>query len=368
MLETLPYIVFAVVVLMMMALDLGVFNRHARRLSLKEATAWSCAWIGLALSFNVGLYFWGTARGLGSQAALEFFTGYIIEYSLSVDNIFVFVLIFSYFGVPSEYQHKILFWGILGALVMRAAFITTGVVLVRHFHWVFYVFGAFLIFTGIKMGQHEETEVHPERNVFIRLCHRIFPITPNYEGSKFFIKKSDKLFATPLFLVLVMVETTDLVFALDSIPAIFAITQNPFIIYSSNVFAILGLRSLYFVLDGFIDKFRFLKLGLSFVLSFIGLKMLSPLILSGLTSVFTFVGMSDLLPETFDIPVQYSLIVILSILAISILASLVPERKTANEADYEQMPNFGPNARELLNTETSNRNKVRNKTGNSSGK
>jgi tellurite resistance protein TerC len=307
MTETFPLVVFAVVVLSMMALDLGVFNRHVHRLSLKEATTWSITWLTLALTFNAGLYFWGNAQGLGARPALEFFTGYIIELMLSVDNIFVFVLIFSYFGVPSDYQHKVLFWGILGALIMRAMFITTGVVLVTHFHWIFYVFGGFLVFTGIKMAQHEETEVHPERNIFIRLCRKIFPVTNNYVGANFFVKDGAKIYATPLFLVLIMVETTDLVFALDSIPAIFAVTQDPLIIYSSNVFAILGLRSLYFVLDGIIDRFHYLKLGLAAVLSFVGLKML--------------------LADFYKVPVQYSLLIICLMLAISILASLVSKSR-----------------------------------------
>lgn len=306
--ETLPFAVFTVVVLVLMALDLGVFHRRLHRLSLREATAWTVTWIALALSFNVGLYFWGGPSGDGGKVALEFFTGYVLEYSLSVDNIFVFVLIFSYFAVPAEYQHKVLFWGVLGALVMRAVFIAAGVALIAHFDWVFYVFGSFLLVTGIMMARHREEEVHPERNLFIRLCRRIFPVTKDYVGARFFVKQSGKLAITPLFLVLVMVETTDLVFALDSIPAIFGVTQDPFIVYTSNVFAILGLRSLYFVLAGVIEKFRFLKFGLAAVLSFVGLKML--------------------VADVYHVPVQYSLLTIVLLLGASVAASIVHKRRT----------------------------------------
>jgi tellurite resistance protein TerC len=313
--ETLPFLVFSVVVVVMMALDLGVFHRRVHRVSLREAASWSIVWIALSMAFNAGLYYWGnlSVPPVGQKVALEFFTGYILEKALSVDNIFVFVLIFSYFRVPSEYQHKILFWGVIGALVMRAMFIALGVTLIKNFHWVFYIFGAFLVYTGIKMAQHEDTDVDPESNVFIRLCRKIFPITPRYVGASFFVFEGKKLWATPLFLVLVMVETTDLVFALDSIPAIFAVTQDPFVVYTSNVFAILGLRALYFVLIGIIDKFRFLKLGLAAVLSFVGLKML--------------------VADFYKLQVQYSLLIIVSMLAISILASLIIKRKSLVPVD-----------------------------------
>lgn len=308
--ETLPFLVFSVVILVMMALDLGVFHRRVHSVSLREAALWSVAWVMLSLAFNLGLYYWGnlSVPPVGQRVALEFFTGYILEKALSVDNIFVFVLIFSYFRVPSEYQHKILFWGVIGALIMRAMFIALGVTLIKNFHWIFYIFGGFLVYTGIKMAQHEETDVDPESNFFIRLCRKIFPITPKYVGAKFFVFENKKLWATPLFLVLVMVETTDLVFALDSIPAIFAVTQDPFVVYTSNVFAILGLRSLYFVLVGIIDKFRFLKLGLAAVLSFVGLKML--------------------VADFYKLHVQYSLLIIVSILTIAIVASLISKNKT----------------------------------------
>lgn len=324
--ETLPFIVFTLVILVMMALDLGVFHRRVHRVSLQEATAWSIAWISLSLAFNVGLYFWGGLSGNGQRVALEFFTGYILEKALSVDNIFVFVLIFSYFGVPAEYQHKVLFWGVLGALAMRAVFIAVGVALIVHFHWVFYLFGGFLVITGIKMAQHQETEVHPERNLFIRICRRIFPITKNYVGSQFFVREGKWIAITPLFLVLIMVETTDLVFALDSIPAIFAVTQDPFIVYTSNVFAILGLRSLYFVLAGIIEKFRFLKLGLSAVLSFVGLKML--------------------VLDVYKVEVQHSLLIITFFLGISVLASIVLKQKTVPRA-FAASPVNKVNGRQL---------------------
>jgi tellurite resistance protein TerC len=303
--KTLPLVVFFVVITVMMAIDLGVLNRRAHVISLKEASGWSAAWIILSLAFNVWLYFWGNQNmpQVGQKMALEFFTGYMLEKALSVDNIFVFVLIFSYFRVPPEFQHKVLFWGVIGALVLRAVFITLGIVLIEHFLWVFYIFGGFLVYTSIKMAQHDEYDnVSPEDNFFVRLCRRIFPITPKYVGAKFFTYDRGKIWATPLLLVLVMVETTDLMFALDSIPAIFAVTQDPFVVYTSNIFAILGLRSLFFVLIGIIDKFRYLRIGIASVLAFVGLKML--------------------LHNVYKIPVLYSLATIALILGISIAASL----------------------------------------------
>jgi tellurite resistance protein TerC len=244
-----------------------------------------------------------------SEASLAFFTGYLIEKSLSVDNIFVFVLIFTYFAVPAAYQHRVLFWGIIGALLMRGTLIAVGATLLKEFHWIIYVFGAFLIFTGIKMALHRNEEVHPENNPLIKLLRRIMPVSENYEGDKFFIRRAGTLMATPLFLVLLMVESTDLIFAVDSIPAIFAVTNDPFIVYTSNVFAILGLRSLYFLLANVMDKFQYLKIGLAFVLTFVGIKMV----------------MVDL----YKIPVGISLGVIASILAISVLASLWKARTDA---------------------------------------
>lgn len=306
------WIGFNVFVLLMLALDLGVFHRHSHVVSTKEAAAWSVVWISLAMLFNLGIYFfWDIVAPqsayTNSEASLAFFTGYLIEKSLSVDNIFVFVLIFSFFAVPAAYQHRVLFWGILGALMMRGALIAVGATLLKEFHWIIYVFGAFLIFTGIRMALHKNQEVHPENNPLIKLLRRIMPVTQNYEGDKFFIRRAGTLMATPLFMVLLMVETTDLIFAVDSIPAIFAITNDPFIVYTSNVFAILGLRSLYFLLANVIDKFQYLKIGLAFVLTFVGTKMV--------------------LVDLYKIPVGVSLAVIAGILTISVLASLWKARR-----------------------------------------
>jgi tellurite resistance protein TerC len=308
------WIGFNLFVLFMLALDLGVFHRHSHVVSTKEAALWSVVWIGLAMLFNTGIYFFWDVIAPGSaytnsEASLAFFTGYLIEKSLSVDNIFVFVLIFTFFAVPAAYQHHVLFWGIIGALLMRGALIAVGATLLKEFHWIIYIFGAFLIFTGIRMALHKSEEVHPENNPLIKLLRRIMPVTENYEGDRFFIRRAGTLMATPLFLVLLMVESTDLIFAVDSIPAIFAVTNDPFIVYTSNVFAILGLRSLYFLLANVVDKFQYLKLGLSVVLSFVGIKMV--------------------MVDIYKIPVGVSLGIIASILAISIIASLWKARKTA---------------------------------------
>jgi tellurite resistance protein TerC len=309
------WIGFNLFVLSMLAVDLGVFHRRAHKVSIKEATIWSVVWISLAMLFNLGLYlFWDklspASNYSNSEAALAFFTGYLIEKSLSVDNIFVFVLIFSFFAVPAIYQHRVLFWGILGALLMRGALIVVGAVLLKEFHWIIYIFGAFLIFTGIRMALHRNEEMHPEQNPLIKLLRRIMPVTENYEGDHFFIRRAGKLMATPLFLVLLIVETTDLIFAVDSIPAIFAVTNDPFLVYTSNVFAILGLRSLYFLLAGVIDKFYYLKLGLSAVLTFVGTKMV--------------------IVDFYKIPVGLSLGAIASILGISVIASLLRSRRLLN--------------------------------------
>ena len=298
---------FNLFVLFMLALDLGIFHRKAHIVSIREATFWSAMWIALALAFNLGLYlFWDrispTSTYTNSEAALAFFTGYLIEKSLSVYNIFVFVLLFTFFAVPAAYQHRVLFWGILGALLMRGTLIAVGAALLKEFHWIIYVFGAFLIFTGIRMALHRSEQLHPERNPLVKLLRRFMPVTESYEGDKFFIRRAGKLMATPLFLVLLLVESTDLIFAVDSIPAIFAVTEDPFIVYTSNVFAILGLRSLYFLLAGVVDRFYYLKLGLSVVLVFVGIKMV--------------------IVDLYKIPVGLSLGVIASILAISVLASL----------------------------------------------
>jgi tellurite resistance protein TerC len=264
------WIGFNIFILFLLILDLKVFNRKPHEISIRESLFWSGVWIFISLLFNVVVFFW-----YGREAALQFLTGYLIEKSLSVDNLFVFLLLFSYFKVPPRYQHKVLFWGILGALVMRGVLIFLGATLVARFHWILYIFGLFLVITGIKMAfQKKEKEVHPERNIVVRLFKRIFPVTAGFHEEKFFIKKDGKQYGTLLLIVLIVIETTDLLFAVDSIPAIFAITQDTFIIYTSNVFAILGLRSLYFALAGIMDLFYYLRHGLSIVLTFVGVKML----------------------------------------------------------------------------------------------
>jgi tellurite resistance protein TerC len=297
------WVVFNVFVLGMLALDLGVFNRKAHTITLREATLWTAAWIGLALVFNFGIY-----RFMGPSQGLEFLTGYLIEKALSVDNIFVFVLIFSYFRVPTQYQHRILFWGIFGALIMRGVMIATGALLIERFHWVIYVFGAFLVFTGLRMAMQDEHSIEPEANPVLKLVRKMMPVSPGYDGQRFFTRQlvggRTRRAATPLFIVLVLVETTDLIFAVDSIPAIFAVTTDPFLVYTSNVFAILGLRSMYFMLGGIIDRFQYLKLGLSVVLVFVGLKML-----------ITYFD--------YHIPIGVSLGVVAGVLATSVAASLV---------------------------------------------
>jgi tellurite resistance protein TerC len=294
---------FHILILVILSLDLGVFNRKEHKVPLKEALLWSGTWITLAILFNVFVYF-----EFGRTKALEFLTGYVIEYSLSVDNIFVFILIFTYFAVPEKYQHKILFWGILGALVMRGIFIFAGVALINRFHWIILIFGGFLVFTGIKMLFQKETHVDPEKNPVVRFARRFLPVTGEMHGGSFFVRKSGRLFVTPLFLVLLVIESSDLIFAVDSIPAVLAISHDRFIVYTSNVFAILGLRSLYFAVSGIMGYFRYLKIGLAFVLSYVGIKMLA--------SYFHF-----------EIPVLLSLGVIISILLISILLSVIIRKK-----------------------------------------
>lgn len=293
------WIGFHIFIFAMLALDLGVFNKKSHKVAVKEAVIWSGVWIALALLFNLFVLF-----EFGKVKALEFLTGYVIEYSLSVDNIFVFILIFTYFSVKSQYQHKILFWGILGALVMRGIFIFAGVALINKFHWVVLIFGAFLVFTGVKMLFQEDTEVDPEKNPIVKFFRKFFPVSETVHGNRLFIREGGKLLATPLFLVLLIIESSDLMFAVDSIPAILAISHDRFIVYTSNIFAILGLRSLYFAVSGIMGLFRYLKVGLAFVLSFVGIKMLA--------SYFNF-----------EVPTLLSLGIIISILAISILASLI---------------------------------------------
>jgi tellurite resistance protein TerC len=296
---------FNVFVLAMLALDLGVFHRKAHVVSFKESITWTVVWVVLAMLFNLGVWHY-----YGSQKALEFFTGYLIEKSLSVDNVFVFALLFSYFAVPAKYQHKVLFWGILGALLMRALMIAAGAALVTKFTWIIYVFGAFLILTGIKMIVKREEEIHPERNPVVRWFKKLMPVTADYRGDRFFVMEGGRRWATPLFVVLLLVEFSDLIFAVDSIPAIFAVTTDPFIVYTSNVFAILGLRSLYFALAGVMDKFHYLKIGLGVVLAFVGVKML-------------------LAHTAWKIPTLPALGVVVLILAVSIVWSLLrPKRAT----------------------------------------
>ena len=300
---------FNLFVLAMLALDLGVFHRKMHVVTFKESITWTLVWVSLAMVFNFGIYHY-----MGPQKGLEFFTGYVIEKSLSVDNVFVFALLFSYFAVPQLYQHKVLFWGILGALIMRAIMIFLGAALIAKFSWIIYVFGAFLILTGIKMIVKREEEIHPERNPLVRWFKKLMPVTSDYRGDKFFVRENGIRMATPLFVVLLIVEFSDVIFAVDSIPAIFAVTTDPFIVYTSNVFAILGLRSLYFALAGVMDKFHYLKIGLGVVLTFVGVKML-------------------LGHTPYKIDTLVSLGVIVSVLTISVLLSLLwPKKVVLNHA------------------------------------
>jgi tellurite resistance protein TerC len=297
------WIGFNVVVLAILALDLGVLHRRSEKVTLREAATWSSVWVALSLCFAFAVY-----RTMGKESGLEFLTGYLIEYALSVDNIFVFVLIFSYFSVPEKYQHRVLFWGIIGALVLRGVMIVAGSALVTRFAWTLYIFGAFLVFTGVRMAlQKDDSAYNPERDPVLRLARRILPVTPDYRGDSFFVREPDasgktRYAATPLFIVLLIVDTTDIIFATDSIPAIFAVTRDPFIVYTSNICAVLGLRALYFLLAGVVDKFVYLKLGLSMVLIFIGAKML--------------------LEPFMHIPIGASLGVVGAVLGLSILVSV----------------------------------------------
>ena len=291
------WILFNVFVVAMLVLDLGVFHRKSHTVKYREALIWSVVWIALAVIFAIVIYFWH-----GRTPSLEFVTGYVIELSLSVDNLFVFLLIFRYFQVPAGHQHKVLFWGILGALIMRAIFIAAGVGLIQRFHWIVYVFGAFLVYSGFKLLRQGEAEIHPEKNPVLRLFRRLVPVTKDYEGDKFFVRRPG-LLATPLLVVLVVVETTDLLFAVDSIPAILAITRDAFIVYTSNVFAILGLRSMYFALAGMMEMFRYLHYGLSVVLMFVGGKML--------------------LSHYYEVPTAVALGAVAGILLLSVAASLI---------------------------------------------
>ncbi len=298
---------FNVLILVLIAIDLGVLHKKSHVISVKEALIWSAGWIIISLTFNVGIYYW-----LGYDSALEFLTGYLIEKSLSVDNIFVFAILFSYFKVKPEYQHKVLMWGILGALVMRGALIAVGTALISNFHWVIFVLGAFLVYTGIKMAIQKEISVHPEKNPVVNLAKRFIPMSNDYDGDKFVTRIDGKKIFTPLIVVLMVVEVTDLMFAVDSIPAIFAITTDSFIVYTSNVFAILGLRALYFALSGVLDMFHYLKYGLGLVLSFVGVKML--------------------ISEIYVISIPVALGTVAAILTVSIVVSImIPAKSVTNE-------------------------------------
>lgn len=297
---------FNLFIFAMLIMDLGLFHKKTHTVSVRKALLLTVFWISLALIFNAIVYI-----KRGPDAGLKFLTGYLLEYSLSVDNIFVFLLIFSYFRVPNDYQHKVLFWGILGACILRAVFILTGVALIHKFHWIIYVFGVFLIFTGIKLAFEKDKEIQPEKNPVLRLFRRLMPITPDYEKDRFFVKRGAKLFATPMLVVLLVVESTDVIFAVDSIPAILAITTDPFIVYTSNMFAILGLRSLYFALAAIMRLFHHLHYGLASILVFVGIKMI--------------------ISEFYKIPIVVALGVIAIILISSVIASILfPPKEKAH--------------------------------------
>jgi len=294
--QTMMWLGFAMIMTTMFILDMGVFNRKSHEIRFREALTWTLVWVSLALAFNAGIYYF-----MGSDKALEFFTGYLIEESLSVDNLFVFIMIFSYFHVTKAHQPKILKWGILGALAMRGAFILAGIGLIEQFHWMVYIFGGLLVFTGIKMAFGKGEKVEPEKNLLVRLVRRFVPLTARVRDNRFFIREKGVISATPLFLTLLVVESSDVIFAVDSIPAVLAVTRDPFIVYTSNVFAVMGLRSLYYLLANVMEKFVFLKLGISFILAFVGAKML--------------------LAEVYPIPIYFSLGVIVGALAIAIITS-----------------------------------------------
>ena len=308
--STLAWVGFCTFILIMLAIDLGLFNRKAHEPTYREASIWSAVWVSLAMIF-AALVFWR----MGNVSGVEFLFGYLIELSLSVDNLFVFLLIFSYFKVPSQHQHRVLFWGVVGALVMRISMIIVGTELIERFHWVIYVFGAFLVYTGVKMFRQKETELEPEDNPIVRMVTRFIPITRHYEGRKFFTRVNGRRVGTLLLLVLITVEITDLIFALDSIPAIFGVTTNRFIIYTSNVFAILGLRTFYFLLAGMVEKFHYLKLGIGIVLSLIGVKML--------VSAF------------WHIPTELALAAVALVLLCSVVASLLWAKKESRDLNLE---------------------------------
>jgi len=300
--QTMMWLGFAVIMTIMFTLDMGVFSRKSHEIGFREALTWTLVWVSLALAFNAGIYYF-----MGSDKALEFFTGYLIEESLSVDNLFVFIMIFSYFHVTKAHQPKILKWGILGALAMRAVFILVGIGLIERFHWMVYIFGGLLVFTGIKMAFGKGEEIEPEKNMLVRLVRRFVPLTARVRGDRFFVREKGVITATPLFLTLLVVESSDVIFAVDSIPAVLAVTRDPFIVYTSNVFAIMGLRSLYYLLANVMEMFVYLKLGISFILAFVGAKML--------------------LADIYPIPIYFSLGVIVGVLAISIITSITIGKK-----------------------------------------
>jgi len=312
--ETILWIVFGVLIPVMLVLDLVVFHRKDHVIKVKEALFWSAIWISLALLFALGVYLL-----VGSEKALNFVTGYLIEESLSVDNLFVFLLIFSYFCVPAAYQHRVLFWGIMGAIVMRAIFIVTGLTLLENLYWIIYIFGAFLVYTAARLAFKKEAEIKPEKNPILRLFRRFVPMTKRYHGNHFLVKGRGRRLATPLLLTLVVIETTDIIFAVDSVPAVLSITRDPFIVYTSNIFAVMGLRSLYFALSGVIQKFYYLNYGLAAILAFLGLKMIVPDIINAISP--------DL---NFEVPVEVSLGVVVGILVLAALFSLF-RRKTVSE-------------------------------------
>ena len=347
--STVAWIGFCIFILLMLAIDLGVFNRKPHEVSHKDAAIWSAVWVSLALIFAALLFGplgWELFGDNRSVKAWEFLTGYVIELSLSVDNLFVFVLIFSYFKVPPKYQHRVLFWGVMGALVMRVVMILIGSELIERFHWVIYIFGAFLVYTGVKMFRQEESDIHPENRAVVKFVTRYIPMVRHYERRKFFTVVDGKRVGTLLLLVLIVVEFTDLVFALDSIPAIFGVTTDRFIVYTSNVFAILGLRTFYFLLAGVIEKFHYLKYGLSIVLSFIGAKMLLPLVSSLAAAGLAWLGFEPVAStvRVFDhIDTRIALGVVAVVLASSLIASLIwPKREVPHhEATAVELENLG---------------------------
>lgn len=331
---------FGAFILLMLSLDLGVFSRTAHTPTYREAAIWSAVWVSLASIFSAIVFY-----HLGYEKGLEFVSGYLIELSLSVDNLFVFLLIFSYFKVPSKFQHRVLFWGVMGALVMRITMIFLGTALINRFHWLIYVFGAFLIYTGVKMFRQEETEIHPEDNPIVKLVRRFVPITHHYDGERFFTVENGRRTGTLLLLVLVIVEVSDLIFAVDSIPAIFGVTTDTFIVYTSNVFAILGLRSLYFLLAGVVEKFHYLKMGLAIVLSFIGVKMLLPLMAKGAAMAFNYFGAptyAEYAEHVSHIPTGIALSVVAVVLLSSVVASLIWPQRAERDIDVDLPPGFNP--------------------------